>query len=612
MQVGLVDMPFSYAGAPSCSLGTFKSYMEQLNIPCKVFNYHFKFAAKLGFEEYSKISDDSRIFESLWVFARKAFPGMNVPDFSLSPLADMDATTLFEIRIQAEEFLEEILIAEDWTKYNVVGFATYTQQQHSSFAMGRAIKQSSSNTIIVHGGPSVYGECGLEFLEKMPWIDLIFLAEADESFTIFCKNIRDGKSFFEAVENLPGIAYRNKEGKVVHVPGSDKVAANSIPLPSFDDYIEEIKPYMDDPFFQGEREFYLPLEWSRGCYYGDKKTCTFCAIVEMVGVARARDPDNALELLKAAHSSYYPTINKFDLMDPLYPKSYTKTVLPKWLKEKRRLGLTKNEMKLQIQSKVWHQPEEIDFMSDAGIYSITFGIEQLSQEALDSIAKGSTAADGVATLKWCKNNQVAPKWSYLIQIPGENPQWYSEVIPLIPLLYHLPPPQGTPYVSITKFQPYYHERHKYNFPNLGPDPKYYYVFPSEINVKLVAFGLSYDGWGDPEPYAEIIKAIDMWKHIFVSQRPYVRFSDHLVIEDSRDGNKKQTTITNDHLSILEHCDRPVSARSISQFDNDLVNELIDWGFLICLGKRYLSLVETPREQADPEWHPSSSCYSSLC
>jgi len=87
--------------------------------------------------------------------------------------------------------------------------------------------------------------------------------------------------------------------------------------------------------------------------------------------------------------------------------------------------------------------------------------------------KGSSAFNNIRFLQQCVKYSVRPGWNLLIGFPGEEEVVYRKYVADLPLLHHLPPPNGVFPVRFDRYSPYFMQFEKYD---LDLHPLDYYFF----------------------------------------------------------------------------------------------------------------------------------------
>jgi hypothetical protein len=90
--------------------------------------------------------------------------------------------------------------------------------------------------------------------------------------------------------------------------------------------------------------------------------------------------------------------------------------------------------------------------------------------------KGTTAFQNLRLLKHCVTYEVFPSWSLLLGFPGEKDEVYRKYMHDLPLLRHLPPPNGALPVRFDRNSPYFTRAQEYGL-DLEPLNFYAFVYP---------------------------------------------------------------------------------------------------------------------------------------
>jgi ribosomal peptide maturation radical SAM protein 1 len=129
----------------------------------------------------------------------------------------------------------------------------------------------------------------------------------------------------------------------------------------------------------------------------------------------------------------------------------------------------------------------LDMLDRVGVRIIQPGIENLHDASLKLLNKKTTSWENIQLLKSCLELGIHIAWNYLVKMPGDKDEWYSEMAEEIPLLMHLQPPKIIARVRFDRFGKYFHERVKYGF-QLKPLKIYKYFFPfSETEINKFAY-----------------------------------------------------------------------------------------------------------------------------
>lgn len=204
----------------------------------------------------------------------------NLGIYSLKAYAQKDRAqdAAFPVEIELGEYTinhscQEILGSIFEKKPDIVGFSCYIWNMEYVRQLIEDLPKVLPQVKIWLGGPEV-SYCAEEYMAEFPQLEGIMRGEGEEAFAGLVRyygecagrerndsgenNLEDG----DGREFIPGIVYRNREGKVVANPLGEPLDLSRIPFP----YTQE---WMKDLDF-GHRIIYY--ESSRGCPF----SCSYC------------------------------------------------------------------------------------------------------------------------------------------------------------------------------------------------------------------------------------------------------------------------------------------------------------------------------------------------
>jgi magnesium-protoporphyrin IX monomethyl ester (oxidative) cyclase len=117
-------------------------------------------------------------------------------------------------------------------------------------------------------------------------------------------------------------------------------------------------------------------------------------------------------------------------------------------------------------------------LKEAGTVWIQPGIENLHDDALKAMGKGTSGIRNIQLLKYARMHEINTIWNYLTNIPKEEYLWYEEVIDWIDTVSHLQPPAGIYPLRLERFSLYEREPEVYNI-KLKMNPIYQIVYPEK-------------------------------------------------------------------------------------------------------------------------------------
>ena len=476
MDVYLVTMPYASIERPSLALGVLKASLLNHGISAKVCYANFAFAETIGLGNYYFLSRSlPRLLMGEWTFSGAAFPDFT-PDHERYMLEHaMDPTAahlqageqfLWNIRNQTPAFVEtiaqKILAAEP----KIVGCSSAFQQHCASLALLRRIKALRPETITLMGGPNCEEMMGYATHQSFDWVDYAVSGEADELLPDLCRDLlRRGRDIPQA--ELPrgvyGPGLRNNGKDTAPIERIIIQNLDAVPIPLYDDYFEALNSSSLAPRIKPG----LIFETSRGCWWGQKNQCTFCGLCGDAYVFRSKSPQRVLDELSALSQTYQNT--RFMAADTILNLNYFDTVLPKLTTKPDKytffFEVSPNMTKAQVK-----------MMSDAGIRWSQPGIESMHDKLLGLLNKGTRAWKNVQYLKWCLQYGIYASWPILGNVPGDQVEWYREMLDWLPLIVHLQPPSNLWFIRYDRFSRFYKHQEHYQI-SLQPARVYNYLYP---------------------------------------------------------------------------------------------------------------------------------------
>jgi len=535
--VCLVNMPYAQIVRPSIALGILKSCLTRAGISAYVEYANIRFVEAVGLEVNAVMSfmrSDSLVGE--WTFSQAAFrTGRDTLDQMLGPTRVTHAPNIPSVAIddrqfrrmleQLQEFSTEFVddIAERVLarQPRIVGCTSTFEQHCPALALLRRIKELAPEVVTIIGGANCEGVMGLATLRVAPWLDYAVSGEADELFAPFCRLIFDrDEAASLPLEALPAgvlaqghlALAREKAFPCGKVPRAVVTDMNSSPAPDFAEYFDLLKESPLAPFVTPA----LPVESSRGCWWGQKSHCTFCGLNGVGMNYRSKESGRVLEEWEMLTEAYF--CRKICVTDNIIDMGYVKSMLPRL----RELG---RPYEIFYETKANLRREQVQAMWDAGITMIQPGIEALHDELLKLMAKGNSAMINVQLLKYTREIGMVANWLLLVGFPGENDDWHAEVTSWLPLIFHLQPALGVVTVRYDRFSVYFNEQQKHGL-DLHPFSVYEAVYPlAPEELKDIAY-FFYDANAknrcEPKPgVLKLGEQVVHWKRAFFSNNPAV-------------------------------------------------------------------------------------------
>lgn len=476
-------MPFAAGSGPSLAAGLLKSLLTQRGIHCECKYFNLTFSRLLGHERYEKMAGlfPTCALAGEWVFSQIYFgTSLSSWDTYRREILENPAWGLSEEYqgiVQEARQLAPLLLriayeACDWSEFDLVGFSSTFEQTMPSMCLARMIREGHPRVKIAFGGANFEGTMGRALFDLFPEIDFAATGEADVSFPRLCENLARGCT---AVPQ--GILYR--PGKGEDEGNAGPVVLDTLPVPDYDDFFSVRAKTFPDAF-----PAVVPLEASRGCWWGQKHHCTFCGLNSETMAFRRKDWRRVAEETAALDAQYRPMVLQFS--DNILAMDYFKTLLPHWSESASHTPKF-FEVKANLKR------DQVVLLRKAGVLYIQPGIESFSDRTLELMDKGVSAAQNVALLRWCQELGVTPGWNLLFSFPGEDLDDYTRIFEVLQKLTHLTAPNSCSPIRLDRFSPNFTRWKEKGFSAVRPLPAYQHVYPlQEEGLREIAYYFDYE------------------------------------------------------------------------------------------------------------------------
>jgi len=608
-----------------------------------------------------------------WFFRQVAFP--EAPDNTESYLrryypgqstqAQMFKNYVQQKRQGLDAFLGKLVMKHQLAQANLVGFTSMFSQNVPCFAVARKIKSWNSRVITAMGGANCESPMGQEIIKNVPCIDFVFSGPALRSFPTAIGHLIDNEP--EKCHSIDGVfTKRNTVGskprpslhaaptsevvsatakaqapeQLINITNSATVTATVTKSSSdttgdgggkgngagnghsngngaskigalgseleLDHNVQlsygEFLNTLDRNFPQKKISPILLFETSRGCWWGEKAHCTFCGLNGVSMNYRAMSADKAIQQFEALFK-YAPRVTRYWCVDNILAKNYIPDVFP-YLNPPADASIF-YEVKADLTE------EDVKVLAKTRVNLIQPGVESINTSTLKLMKKGTSAFQNLILLKNCATHNVFPVWNLLVGFPREGEEVYKKYVDDIPLLTHLPPPNGAAVVQFHRYSPYFTKAKEYGL-DLQPLEFYGFIYPfSKESLENIAYYFE-DTKFDAEYriaitswIAKIQKSTTYWRFRYngansaLPARLYFKESEgQTVVYDSRSGNAVEHKISEAGLEVLRACNK---ANRIAQLKAQLghlpdfnaekeVAYLQERGLLFQEHERLLSLV----------------------
>ncbi len=513
--VCLVTMPYAGVERPSLALGLLKAGLTARGIAAKCLYANISFAEEIGLYHYGFISNDLvGIFLSDWTFAGAAFPEFN-PDhtdyFQTIDYTDPEhVRQLWSVRHQAAPFIQRV--AEQVLALNprIVSCSSTFFQHCASIALLRRIRELDPKVITVMGGAHCEGPMGWATHQAFDWVDYVCSGEGDDNFPELCERLlqHGHLTAAELPYGVVGPSERQTSLATRTIPRASIASLDQLPIPDFEEYFETLEQSLLRRYVDPG----LPLETSRGCWWGQKHHCTFCGLNGEGMGYRSKRPERVLYEMGQLTERY--GLRKLFVVDNILDWTFLETVLPVLVHQTPPYSIF-YELKANLK---YHH---VQLLHDAGVRWIQPGIESLEDRVLQLMRKGTSALVNVQLLKWSCQFGIWVFWNFLIGIPGESAPWYRDLMGWLPLIAHLHPPISFIQIRGDRFSPYHEQAEDYGLA-LQPNRAYKYIYPLSDEL-LNDFAYYFEDWG-PQSGRQLTHVVG-WKP------PIHLTEDHETLQD---------------------------------------------------------------------------------
>lgn len=612
----LISMPWTTLIEPSLGLGLLRAVLDRRRIPCRVLHLNLFLLQHLKARTYFALAN-----------------GYALNDFLFSGTLDPTVTNAQQrwLRQKAGEVLtwgrmdphafgglegvvtkllrlrNEVLPAwlEGWAdeiarqKATLVGFTCMFDQSIASLALARMVRERAPEKMLVLGGYAVRSPTAQMIVRSSHWIDAVCDGEGEVTVMELAR-ASVGKI---PIGDVPGIVFRSPAGEAVSTPPPPPVDMNTNPTPNFDDFFADVRRLSEEHKVDVV-PYDLPIENSRGCWWGAKSHCVFCGIRDEDLPYRARDAGKVLETMADLRRRY--GIDTFRFSDYILPYQYFDTLLPE-LERMRRPYRLSAEMKANVTE------ERFALMARAGFKEVQPGIESFSSDVLRKMHKGVSAVQNVYTLLLGSRFGVRICYNLLYGFPDDDAAEYERMVAVLPRLFHLAAPVGCSPVAITRYAPLQTRPEAFGIERARAEECYELVFSRDY-VERSGFDVQdYCYYFErrfensvrlQRIYAEIDDKVKVWRLLQLEKKAWLYKdgpvdADGMTIRDKRGLQETVHRLDAPRAEVLIAATRPVALNHLREAHlravaphavSDVIDELDALGLIFRDGERVVSLV----------------------
>lgn len=589
----LIVPPFAGIDRPSLAAHVLQASAAQAGIQVSVFYASLFLGARMGERNYTAIcyaASSSLIGERF--FAEAAYGirplGRDAPDTDSWQTSEARTLPSNVTQLEAGAWADEVAEIVAARGFKVVGCTTTFEQTAASIALLNRVKRRAPEIITIIGGANCDGEMADGIKSLGAKIDYIFSGESERSFPIFLAQVRVGRLPVESI-----------------IRGEPCMDMDGLATPRFTEFYEQFAALRSPEPVHEEGDLWLPYESSRGCWWGEKKHCTFCGLNAQTMKHRKKSAERVLDdlvLLLRSHPS-----RKICMADNIMPHDYFRTLLP-------RLAVEFPDLHIFYEEKSNLSLSKVLALHRAGVRVIQPGIEALSSSLLRRMNKGVTARQNLELLRYARSVGLSLNWNILYAFPGDSASEYEQTVQLLPLISHLNPPGALCHLSIDRFSPYFDRPDDYQITNIRPLKGYTDVLPDGAEIERIAYHFTADYPSgireEPALLARLIEGIKFWRQSWdVEDRPppalsITRLDDkHFLMLNSRGiaGTDQVQFLTQEQAAIALVGARVDASVDVGwAIERRLLVELDSWYVpLCCAPPELLAEFEAGRSHTQP-------------
>lgn len=492
MRVALIVMPFADAIRPSLAAGLLQALLRERGIACESKYFSIALNGMIGAGDYRYFSAGAPLtaLAGEWCFSQEYYGSAlsswdsyqrEVLDLPCWGMHERNRSRVEKLRDTVPAFLDHAFASEDWGRYDLVGFTSTFEQTMPSMCLARRIKEKHPEVLIAAGGANFEAEMARPYMESFEFLDFVANGEADRSFPDLCERIRDARATGSNVEAPGGFLYRSGGEIVEAPPPAEPVNLDLSPVPDYEDFFAGFVGQYADSM---PKKPWLPVESSRGCWWGEKAHCTFCGLNGTNMAFRAKSWKRVVaeaSELAARHDNA-----RLQYADNILGMAFFNDLIPFWAE-------TEDEIPKFFEIKSNLKRNQVQMLRDAGVVHLQAGVETLSDSTLKLMRKGVSAAQNLALLRWCSEIGMEGRWNLLFGFPGEDLEELEAMAATLRHIVHLVPPSAVAAIRLDRFSPNFNDAQAHGFRDVRPMPAYRHVFAfSESQRRQAAYYFNYD------------------------------------------------------------------------------------------------------------------------
>ncbi|MCG8455477.1 MAG: RiPP maturation radical SAM C-methyltransferase, partial [Holophagales bacterium] len=370
-RVLLLSLPWATPLEPSLGVSLLKAVYQEAGVPCDVYETQLELYRWVTHSTYIELARTWAITDFMFTGAFEEEPSARQLELALEicggydlrgpgapPVAGPSTEERYEIVLEMRRkvvprFLDAILENLDLSRYALIGFTCLFDQTFASLALAKRIRELRPDVMLAFGGYALQAPVGPHLQEVFP--ELMTAVAYGDGEPVALPLLQAARGELPLSE-VPNISYVDAEGEVAYTD-SRLWDLNQTPAPDFDDFFRQRDRLAREHKIR-VRVPTLPLESSRGCWWGQKSHCVFCGIDDVTMRYRERLPERVIRDMKQLHQRYGAA--NFRFSDYILPHRYYQTLLPE-------LARMAGPYRLQYEAKANMKQEHFDGLKEAGV-----------------------------------------------------------------------------------------------------------------------------------------------------------------------------------------------------------------------------------------------------
>lgn len=564
----LLQPPFIYLNEPSCALGRLKASLLSENISCDCNYSNLELAVCLDRElrDWMNLRSTGTFFGEI-LYASELFPDwMSEQDYLQTMCSfykrDIDKNNIFKALYREVRCFNRNMLGR-WRRdfpYTVVGISANYNLLPSLFFASK-LKQLHPNVQVVLGGSECTGEIGHAIARTFPFLDWVVDGEGEE---VLPEIVRIAARDSDEVPS--GTCRRIGNRVVVNNSPRKPVDLDKLPFPDYDDYFnsEAFRKVI-------EESVGLPVEASRGCWWGK---CAFCNFTYCDRHKYRRMSDErvvkTMEYLAKRHK--YLVFHFVDAVQPTNIVSLAETI-----------ANSPYDFEFCMSLRADIPSRHLSLLAKAGLWQFFLGVESFNDRTLKMMNKGTTAIDNLMVLRAARELGLEVDFIVISPYPGETRKERTNNAYVMKSAPHLFTRVLQTELVVKYGSPIYFYPAQFGIKKIFPAHNYKLFLPPSYRFKPTFY------W-DYLPKPRMQKVVPKSLSKDESLELLVGGDRFCVVKDRRSTSRERNdyTLTPPHSNVLTACITPRKRHELKCRDK-VLKDLINLGFLVESNGTYLTL-----------------------